>query len=192
MVSNLKKVWKWSRSVVPDSSNPMDCSLPGSSIHGIFQARVLEWGAIAYFLQFKSEFGNKEFMIWATVSSWSYFCWLSRASPSFTAKNIINLISVLNTWWCPCVESCVACWKRVFAVTSGFSWQNSISLCPASFCTPGPNLPVTAGISWLPTLRERQRRKGKIYPFECRVPKNRKERLESLPQWSVQRNRGKQ
>ena len=29
-------------------SNPMDCSLPGSSIHGIFQARVLEWGAIAF------------------------------------------------------------------------------------------------------------------------------------------------
>ena len=27
--------------------NPMDCSLPGSSVHGIFQARVLEWGAIA-------------------------------------------------------------------------------------------------------------------------------------------------
>ena len=27
---------------------PMDCSLPGSSIHGIFQARVLEWGAIAF------------------------------------------------------------------------------------------------------------------------------------------------
>ena len=29
-------------------SNPMDCSLSGSSIHGIFQARVLEWGAIAF------------------------------------------------------------------------------------------------------------------------------------------------
>ena len=28
--------------------NPMDCSPPGSSIHGIFQARVLEWGAIAF------------------------------------------------------------------------------------------------------------------------------------------------
>ena len=28
-------------------SDPMDCSPPGSSIHGIFQARVLEWGAIA-------------------------------------------------------------------------------------------------------------------------------------------------
>ena len=29
-------------------SDPMDCSLPGSSVHGIFQAGVLEWGAIAF------------------------------------------------------------------------------------------------------------------------------------------------
>ena len=29
-------------------SDPMDYSLPGSSVHGIFQARVLEWGAIAF------------------------------------------------------------------------------------------------------------------------------------------------
>ena len=32
----------------PIPSDPMDCSLPGPSIHGIFQARVLEWGAIAF------------------------------------------------------------------------------------------------------------------------------------------------
>ena len=32
----------------PTPSNPMDCSPPGPSIHGIFQARVLEWGAIAF------------------------------------------------------------------------------------------------------------------------------------------------
>ena len=32
----------------PTLSDPMDCSLQGSSIHGIFQARVLEWGAIAF------------------------------------------------------------------------------------------------------------------------------------------------
>ena len=31
----------------PTLSDPMDCGLPGSSVHGIFQARVLEWGAIA-------------------------------------------------------------------------------------------------------------------------------------------------
>ena len=32
----------------PTLSNPMDCSLPGSSVRGIFQARGLEWGAIAF------------------------------------------------------------------------------------------------------------------------------------------------
>ena len=32
----------------PTLNNPMDCILPGSSIHGTFQARVLEWGAIAF------------------------------------------------------------------------------------------------------------------------------------------------
>ena len=32
----------------PTPSDPMDCSLPGSSVHGIFQARVLEWVAIAF------------------------------------------------------------------------------------------------------------------------------------------------
>ena len=32
----------------PALSNPMDCSLPGSSVHGMFQARVLEWVAIAF------------------------------------------------------------------------------------------------------------------------------------------------
>ena len=39
----------------------------------------------------------------------------------------------------------LCCWKRVFAMTSAFSWQNSVSLCPASFCTPRPKcllLPV--------------------------------------------------
>ena len=58
-----------------------------------------------YFLQFKSESGNKEFMIWATVSFWSCFCWLYRASSSLAANNIINLISVLTIWWCPCEKS---------------------------------------------------------------------------------------
>ena len=40
-------------------SNPMDCSLPGSSTHGIFQARVLEWVAIA----FSSKVTTASFMI---------------------------------------------------------------------------------------------------------------------------------
>ena len=62
-----------------------------------------------------------------------YFCWLYRASPSLAAKNIINLILVLTIWWCPCVESSLVLLEEGVAMTSAFSWQNSISLCPASF-----------------------------------------------------------
>ena len=45
---------------------------------------------------------------------------------------------------------------------------------------------------WKYSVWQNDRRKGKIYPFECRVPKNSKEKQESLSQRSVQRNRGKQ
>jgi len=40
----------------PTPSDPMVCSPPGSSVHGIFQARVLEWGAIAFtWVQFRHQ-----------------------------------------------------------------------------------------------------------------------------------------
>ena len=42
----------------PTLSDPMDCSPPGSSVHGIFQATVLEWGAIAFSASLSS-FGVK-------------------------------------------------------------------------------------------------------------------------------------
>ena len=83
-------------------------------------------------------------MIWATVSSWSCFCWLYRASPSLGAKNIINLISGLTIWWCSYVES-----SPVF-LEEDVCYDLCILL--ASFCTPRPNFPVTPGISWLPTF----------------------------------------
>ena len=41
-----------------DLSDPMDCSLPGSSVHGIFQAKVLEWGAIAFSENLKLDWPN--------------------------------------------------------------------------------------------------------------------------------------
>ena len=43
-VKSEREVAQW----CPTLSDPMDYSLPGSSVHGIFQARVLEWGAIAF------------------------------------------------------------------------------------------------------------------------------------------------
>ena len=48
----------------PTLSNPMDRSLPGSSIHGIFQARVLEWGAIAFSVCFNA----------GPISGWQLIC----------------------------------------------------------------------------------------------------------------------
>ena len=46
----------------PTLSDPMDCSLPGSSVHGIFQARVLEWGAIPLGIA-KNKQINKKFKL---------------------------------------------------------------------------------------------------------------------------------
>ena len=46
----------------PTLCNPMDYSLPGSSVHGIFQARVLEWVAISYIA------GAKEIVLLLTVA----------------------------------------------------------------------------------------------------------------------------
>ena len=76
-------------------------------------------------------------MIWTTVSSWSCFCWLYRASPSLAAKNIINLISVLTIWWCPCVTSYLVLLEESVAKISAFSWQNSVSLDMLHFVLQG-------------------------------------------------------
>ena len=59
-------------------SDPMDCSLPGSFVHGIFRARVLEWVAIA----FSSVVGNAVFSYWTSalkicpIPSSSFFSFL--------------------------------------------------------------------------------------------------------------------
>ena len=42
----------------PTLRDPVDCSLPGSSIHGIFQARVLEWGVIAFSISYSNYLTN--------------------------------------------------------------------------------------------------------------------------------------
>ena len=47
--------------------DPMDCSLPGSSIHGIFQARVLEWGAIAFSKKEGLHFGIRKQPVYIQV-----------------------------------------------------------------------------------------------------------------------------
>ena len=75
-------------------------------------------------------------MIWATVISQSYFCWLYRASASSATKNIINLNSVLAIWWCPSAELSLV-FLEGGVITSAFFWQNSVSLCSTSCVLQG-------------------------------------------------------
>ena len=49
----------------PTLGDPIDCSLPGSSVHGIFQARVREWGAIAF-----SKYGAKP--LYFKINCWVF------------------------------------------------------------------------------------------------------------------------
>ena len=87
-------------------------------------------------------------MIWATVSSWSCFCWLYRASPFLAAKNIINLISVLTIWWCSCVESSLVLLEEgclLWPVCSLGRMVLAFALLHSVLQTP--NLPVIPGVS---------------------------------------------
>ena len=77
----------------------------------------------------------------ATVSSRSCFCWLYTASPSLATKNVINLISVLIIWWCPCVKlslvlfSSLSC-VRLFAI---HGLQHTRPPCPSPTPRACPN-----------------------------------------------------
>ena len=58
----------------PALRDPMDCSLPGSSAHGIFQARVLEWGAIAFSM--RKAFLSLLAVLWNSASKWVYLSFI--------------------------------------------------------------------------------------------------------------------
>ena len=116
-------------------------------------ATELNWlnGLVVFLVSsIKSEFGNIEFMIWSTVSSVSHFWWLYKTSPSSAAHNIINTILIVTIWYGHVQSRLLCCWKRMFVMTIAFSWQNSVSHFPVSFCTPRPTLLVIPGFSWFP------------------------------------------
>ena len=73
---------KWSHSVVSDSCDPMDCSPTGSSVHGVFEARVLEWVAISFSRRssqhrdrtWVSCIVGRRFTVWASGKSLKWLC----------------------------------------------------------------------------------------------------------------------
>ena len=78
----------------PSCSNPMDCSLPCSSIHGICQARVLEWGAIAFSNRLHD---NINITFYALRNQ--KFVWLIYYN--------IHFIAVAWSWTCNISEACL-------------------------------------------------------------------------------------
>ena len=125
----------------PTPSDPMDCSLPGSSIHGIFQARVLEWGAIAFSdtslqgSQMVSTLNsNQAFLLIREVGIFS-----SKQSPALAAKPLL--------WW-PSL-----CFCSLFSVSSEFPNQCCKLLgCQREIlCFFSPVLPID--YSYLPCAR---------------------------------------
>ena len=100
----------------PTPSNPMDYSLPGSSIHGIFQARVLEWGAIA----FSDAFTNLSLFCRLTPNSWqslfySLFLWV--------CLFYFFYISLIKSCQSLCKTSLSATDMSIFIRTCGVIWS---------------------------------------------------------------------
>ena len=61
--------------------------------------------------------------------------------PALQADSLLSELPGKPLKWSTWVQSqsrLLCCWKGVFAMTSVFSWQNSVSLCPTSFCIPRP------------------------------------------------------
>ena len=83
LFSNICRVlekWKWSHSVMSESLRPHGLSLPGSSIHEIFQARVLKWVAVSFSRGSSQPGGwtwvsciaDRCFTVWATREPWCF------------------------------------------------------------------------------------------------------------------------
>ena len=257
-------MWKWSDSIVAQVCltlcNPMAHSLPGSAVHGIFQARVLEWGAIAF--SRRTSWPRD----WTQVSCTVGRCFTSEP-PGKSNTVFQQHRRRLSTWMSP---DCL-CWNQIDYILCCQRWRSSysqqkqaweltcgsdhelliakfrlklkkvgktarplgyglnqtrydytvevrnrlkrlylIDRVPEELWLEVRDIVQAAGIKiiskkkkckkakWLSDKgiaekrRERQRRRGEIFPCECGVLKNGRERLESLPQWSMQRNRGKQ
>ena len=124
----------------PTLSNLMDCILPDSSVHGIFQARVLEWAAIAF---------SSSFLYWTTFChtslpwsirlGWSHMAWLSFIELDKGVVRVIRSASFLWLWFqcvCPLMPSLSAyCLTRV-SLTLDVGYLLSAARCTSTAQPP--------------------------------------------------------
>ena len=86
--------WKWSPQSCLTLSDPMDCSLPGSCVHGIFLARVLEWGAITLL-------GRTGFFALANTSKMKGTCRKSNMVQTMFSRPTLPIIKLIFFFFFP-------------------------------------------------------------------------------------------
>ena len=98
----------------PTLRDPMDCSLPGSSVHGIFQARVLEWGAIAFSLSSLGSAKSADSVNSQTVGV------MSRKSDTDT-KVLLTMPNLLGVYcfFFHSLEDFMYCWSDLYLESMG-------------------------------------------------------------------------
>ena len=98
----------------PTLSDPMDCSLLGSSIHGIFQARVLEWGAI----------GRTKMISWTNkINSYDFICLIFFLPEHFFGFSKLwqkGFRYIFQNWWW--TEMSVT-WWRIQVKLNNINWK---------------------------------------------------------------------
>ena len=138
-------------------SDPMDCSPPGSSVHGIFQARVLEWGAnvfpIGEFKPFSVQKGTLT-KLWyqdPSAGSWSRWLWVlgpnnQRRTASFLAKPPVP--KVIPHLQCKVSEfQATAPWPGLwlYVLWSQYNAAAHVHQVPSSLLSPGTPVPGHTG-----------------------------------------------
>ena len=112
--------------------DPMDSSPPGSSVHGIFQARVLEWVAISFSNQHHSIFKKKNFFLKTNiiVSFKKFYCVFLSQCLNYLSPSCLLLPSSTSLWLflTLCVFIYVLRTSLSFPTNKGFSWDFDVIL----------------------------------------------------------------
>ena len=90
--------------------NPMDCSLPGSSVHGILQARILEWVAISFSRRSSQLRDRKHVSCVSGISRWILYHCATREAHKYTGR-VTNIFP--RTSWNKRKKKLVGVWEDV-------------------------------------------------------------------------------
>ena len=96
-------VSEWSHYVCPTLCDPIDNSLLGSAVHGIFQARILEWAAISFSRESSQPRDRTQV---SCIADRCFTIWATREAPHYFIEDYLQLIPGPSEW-CPLQSCCV-------------------------------------------------------------------------------------